>query len=135
MGRGMIPPSQIDAILDELKFDAAGLLTVVVADAANGQVLMVAHANREALRRTLETGQMHYWSRSRQKLWLKGETSGHTQDVREMRIDCDGDAVLFKVDQTSGACHEGYRSCFFRVVREGALVVDGERVFDPKAVY
>ena len=113
----MIASEQIDSILDQLKFDANGLLTVIVADAENSELLMVAFANREALRRTLETGKMHYWSRSRRKLWLKGESSGHTQDVRELRIDCDGDAVLVKVDQKSGACHEGYRSCFFRVLR------------------
>ena len=130
-----ITEEQIDAVLDQLKYDADGLMTVVVQDAANGELLMVAHANRDAVRRTLETGQAHYWSRSRQRLWLKGESSGHTQAVRELRIDCDGDAVLLKVEQTSGACHKGYRSCFFRVVRDGRLVIDGEKVFDPDQVY
>jgi phosphoribosyl-AMP cyclohydrolase len=131
----MMAAERIDSILDQLKYDANGLVTVVVADASNSEILMVAFANREALRRTLETGKMHYWSRSRRKLWLKGETSGHTQDVREVRIDCDGDAVLVKVDQKSGACHEGYRSCFFRVLRDGKFVVEGEKVFDPKKIY
>ncbi len=131
----MIASERIDPILDQLKFDANGLLTVIVSDASNNEVLMVAFANREALRKTLETGKMHYWSRSRQKLWLKGESSGHTQDVREFRIDCDGDAVLVKVDQKGGACHEGFRSCFFRILRDGELIVDREKVFDPKKIY
>lgn len=128
-------PEQIDKVLEQLKYDANGLLTVVVQDADNDEVLMLAHANVAAIRRTLETGTMHYWSRSRQKLWLKGETSGHTQSVREFRIDCDGDAVLAKVEQTSGACHTGYRSCFYRVLRDGSLKVEVERVFDPDEVY
>jgi phosphoribosyl-AMP cyclohydrolase len=96
---------------------------------------MVAHANREALRRTLETGQVHFWSRSRRKLWLKGETSGHVQNLRELRIDCDGDVVLAKVEQVGGACHEGYRSCFFRRLEGGGWVVMAEKVFDPGKVY
>jgi phosphoribosyl-AMP cyclohydrolase len=128
-------PGEIDAFLDLLKFDANGLLPAIVQDASNGDVLMFAFTNRDALRRTLETGTMHYWSRSRRKLWLKGETSGHTQQVRELRVDCDADVVLVKVDQAGGACHTGYRSCFYRVLRDGRLVVDGEKVFDPESVY
>lgn len=126
-----LEPAQLERLLNQMKYDAAGLVTVVVQDAVNGDVLMVAHANREALCRTLETGKAHYWSRSRKKLWLKGETSGHVQNVREFRIDCDADCVLLKVEQTSGACHEGYRSCFFRRLHDGRYVVMAEKVFDP----
>jgi phosphoribosyl-AMP cyclohydrolase len=96
---------------------------------------MCAFVNREALRRTFETGKMHYWSRSRQKLWLKGETSGHVQVVREARVDCDADALLFKVEQQGGACHTGYYSCFYRRLGRDGWVEDGAKAFDPKAVY
>ena len=130
-----LAPEQIERILDQLKYDSSGLVTVVVQDAANGEVLMVARANREAIRRTLETGNVHFWSRSRQRLWLKGEISGHTQTLREFRIDCDADSVLVKVEQVGGACHEGYRSCFFRVLHNGRLVVAAEKEFDPGDVY
>lgn len=97
-------------------FDAAGLVTVVAQDAETGQVLMVAHMNREALERTLATRQGWYWSRHRRRLWRKGEESGHTQGVREVRVDCDGDALLLSVDQVGPACHTGRRSCFYRAV-------------------
>jgi len=126
-----LAPEQIEQILGQLRYDSNGLVTVVVQDVANGDVLMVAHANREAIRRTVETGKVHFWSRSRKKLWLKGETSGHTQSVREFRIDCDADSVLVKVEQAGGACHEGYRSCFYRAFRDGRFVVAAEKVFDP----
>ncbi len=126
---------QIQTVLDGLKYDAAGLVAVVAQDADTGEVLMVAHANREAVRKTLETGIVHYWSRSRQELWLKGKTSGHVQRVREIRLDCDGDAILVKIEQAGGACHTGHRSCFFRVLRNGRLVVEGEKVFDPQKIY
>lgn len=99
-----------------IAFDAAGLVTVVVQDAGTGQVLMVAHMNREALERTLATRQGWYWSRTRRRLWQKGEQSGHTQHVRDVRVDCDGDALLLTVDQLGPACHTGHRSCFYRVV-------------------
>ncbi len=101
-------------------FDAAGLVTVVAQDAETGQVLMVAHMNREALERTLATRQGWYWSRHRRRLWRKGEESGNTQRVREVRVDCDGDALLLSVEQVGPACHTGRRSCFYRTVtREG----------------
>jgi len=124
------------------KFDADGLVTCVATD-ASGDVLMVAHMNAEALARTIETGEAWYFSRSRQKLWRKGETSGHVQRVTEMRIDCDQDAVWIKVEQAGpGACHTGRRSCFYRAVPLGArpeVAVlefrDSEKRFDPKAVY
>lgn len=103
-------------------YDANGLIAAVAQDHATGEVLMLAWMNAEALRLTLETGQATYWSRSRQKLWRKGEESGHTQRVVEMRIDCDQDAVLMRVEQTGAACHTGTRSCFYRRIENGALV-------------
>ena len=113
----------------EIKGD---LVPAVVQDAETGEVLMLAYMNREALAKTLETGKAHYWSRSRGKLWLKGESSGHFQKVVDARIDCDQDAILLKVQQEGGACHMGYRSCFYRDL-EGEVV--GEKVFDPDEVY
>lgn len=101
-------------LLKELKFDAVGLVPVVVQDHATGEVLMLAYMNKEAFEKTSETGMMHYWSRSRKRLWLKGETSGHFQHVKSMSLDCDGDALLAKVDQTAVACHTGNYSCFYR---------------------
>ena len=100
------------------KFDAAGLVTCVATDAGSGEVLMVAHMNDEALRKTISSGQAWYFSRSRNSLWRKGETSGHTQRVIEMRVDCDQDAIWIRVEQTGAACHTGRRSCFYRSVSE-----------------
>jgi phosphoribosyl-AMP cyclohydrolase len=124
------------------KFDAEGLVTCVATDAATGDVLMVAHMNAEALRRTVETGEAWYYSRSRHALWKKGESSGHSQRVTEMRVDCDQDAVWIKVEQSGpGACHTGRRSCFYRAVplrQAGAVKLefrDAGKTFDPKAVY
>jgi phosphoribosyl-AMP cyclohydrolase len=122
------------------KFDADGLVTCVATDAASGDVLMVAHMNAEALAKTIATGEAWYFSRSRKSLWKKGEISGHVQRVREMRVDCDQDAVWIKVEQVAGACHTGRRSCFYRaapVGKPGALKLElrDERIFDPKAVY
>lgn len=114
----------------------SGLLPAIAQDADTGEVLMLAYINREAWEKTLATGKAHYWSRSRNKLWLKGETSGHVQLVKEIRIDCDEDTVVFKVEQLGGAaCHEGYSSCFFRRVDGDSLTVVGERLFDPDKVY
>jgi phosphoribosyl-AMP cyclohydrolase len=122
---------------DCLAFSGAdGLVTAVAQDATTGQVLMVAHMNRAAWEETLATGRAVYFSRSRGRLWRKGEESGHVQHVREIFVDCDGDAVLLKVDQVGGAaCHEGYASCFFRRVSESGVEVTAERVFDPTTVY
>jgi phosphoribosyl-AMP cyclohydrolase len=103
------------------RFDPAGLLPAIAQDAETGEVLMLAWMNEEALRLTLETGQATYWSRSRGRLWRKGETSGHVQDVIEARIDCDQDAILLRVRQTGPACHTGERSCFYRRVNGAAL--------------
>jgi phosphoribosyl-AMP cyclohydrolase len=123
------------------KFDAAGLVTCVATDAASGDVLMVAHMNDEALRKTIETGQAWYYSRSRKALWRKGESSGHVQRVVEMRTDCDQDAVWIRVEQTGGgACHTGRRSCFYRAVTSDTgsmklVFVDADKMFDPSKVY
>jgi phosphoribosyl-AMP cyclohydrolase len=97
-----------------LKYDDKGLIAAVVQDVENGSVLMVGYMNREAVERTISTGRVTFWSRSRQKYWIKGETSGNIQRVRDIYVDCDQDCLLIKVDQTGAACHEGYRSCFFR---------------------
>ena len=122
-------------MIEHVKFDDNGLVTAIAQDADNGEILMLAYMNEESLRRTLDSGVMTYWSRSRSKLWLKGESSGHTQQVVEARIDCDGDALLFRVRQEGGACHTGFRSCFYRKIVSGELVETGEKVFDPDEVY
>jgi phosphoribosyl-AMP cyclohydrolase len=113
-----------------------GLVPTVVQDDQTGEVLMLAYMNKEAWLKTLATGKAHYWSRSRQSLWLKGETSGHVQLISEVRLDCDEDTILLKVKQVgNAACHTGYRSCFYRKWVDGVLVTEGETVFDPKEVY
>jgi phosphoribosyl-AMP cyclohydrolase len=126
------------------RFDASGLITCVVVDATTGETLMVAHMNAAALAKTIETGDAWYYSRSRNKLWRKGESSGHTQRVVEMRVDCDQDALLLRVEQTgAGACHTGRRSCFYRAValsgpagpRTSLKFVEQDRSFDPAEVY
>jgi phosphoribosyl-AMP cyclohydrolase len=122
------------------KFDASGLVTCVATDAATGDVLMVAHMNDEALRKTIESGEAWYFSRSRNALWRKGETSGQTQRVVEIRLDCDQDAVWLRVEQKGAACHTGRHSCFYRKVTAGdggtqLSFVDADRLFDPEAVY
>ena len=124
------------------KFDAAGLVTAVATDAATGELLMVAHMDAQALRLTIETGEAHYYSRSRKAIWRKGESSGHVQRVLEMRVDCDQDAVWLRVEQQGpGACHTGRRSCFYRAIplgQKGAIALQfrgGEKAFDPAKVY
>lgn len=122
----------------ELDFSksADGLIPAIAQDAKTGQVLMLAYMNEDAWKKTLETGIATYWTRSRQKLWVKGESSGNVQKVREIYVDCDLDTVVMKVEQVGGsACHEGYPSCFFRRVEGDELVVTEERVFDPADVY
>ena len=124
----------------EPKFDASGLVTCVATDASSGDVLMVAHMNDEALRKTVATGEAWYYSRSRKALWRKGETSGQTQRVVEMRMDCDQDAVWIRVEQVGAACHTGRKSCFYRRIEGGEggarlSFVDADRLFDPNAVY
>ncbi|HXR07412.1 MAG TPA: phosphoribosyl-AMP cyclohydrolase [Candidatus Acidoferrum sp.] len=113
---------------DKLKFNADGLIPAIIQDHANGRVLMMAWMNRASLETTIATGKTHFWSRSRQKFWMKGESSGHTQTVKEIAFDCDGDTLLIQVEQVGAACHEGYRSCFFR-----SAAADGsDRVTEPQ---
>ncbi len=124
--------------MTELDFtkSADGLLPAIAQDYATGEVLMLAYINKLAWEKSLETGTAHYWSRSRQKLWLKGESSGHVQKIHEILVDCDADTVVYKVEQLGGAaCHTGHRSCFYRVVDGDNLRVVGEPVFDPAEVY
>ena len=124
------------SFLDELKYDQNGLIPCVAQDAESGEVLMVAYMNRESLKDTAEKGLASYWSRSRQKYWVKGESSGNTQEVREIRFDCDKDCVLIKIKQNGGsACHTGMRSCFYHKLTDSGLVEEGVKVFDPEAVY
>jgi phosphoribosyl-AMP cyclohydrolase len=120
---------------DELKFDDKGLIPAIVFDVTSKRVCMVGYMNAEAIQRTIETGLATYWSRSRQAFWVKGETSGHTQEVQWVRLDCDGDALLLGVKQNIAACHLGYFSCFFREYRDGEWVTVEERVFDPEDAY
>ncbi|MEQ8254014.1 MAG: phosphoribosyl-AMP cyclohydrolase [Smithellaceae bacterium] len=120
--------------LDFTKGD--GLIPVIAQDAETKEVLMLAYMNQQAWEETLKTGKATYWSRSRRSLWLKGETSGHVQLVKDVFIDCDNDTVLLQVKQVGeAACHTGYRSCFYRKVKDGDCVVVGEKIFDPKEVY
>jgi phosphoribosyl-ATP pyrophosphohydrolase/phosphoribosyl-AMP cyclohydrolase len=114
-------------VVDEVKFDGNGLVPVITQDFMTGEVLMLAYMNREALEKSIETGMVHYWSRSRQKLWLKGETSGHFQYMKSLSMDCDGDALLVKVDQKEAACHTGHHSCFRQMDgNDTAEVQDGK---------
>ena len=123
----------------KLRFDKmGGLIPAVVQDWKTGEVLMVAFINEEAYRKTMETGKMHYYSRSRKRLWMKGETSGHIQEVKEVLIDCDEDTAVFKIHQVGGAaCHTGYNSCFYRRLESdgGTTQIKAEKVFDPEQVY
>lgn len=122
--------------LDEVKWDAQGLVTAVAQDADSGRVLMVAWMDREALRLTADTGIAHYWSRSRGKLWKKGEESGHLQQVQELRLDCDGDVIVLQIRQAGGiACHTGRESCFYRVWRDGGWEVVDPVLKDPAQIY
>ena len=129
-----------EGLLLQPKFDASGFITCVATDADSGEVLMVANMNEEALAKTVASGEAWYFSRSRNALWRKGETSGQTQRVVEIRVDCDQDAVWIRVEQTGAACHTGRKSCFYRKVETGEggprlVLVDAARLFDPKAVY
>lgn len=122
--------------LDGLKYDKDGLIPCVAQDAETGEVLMVAYMNKDSLRDTIEKKLASYWSRSRKKYWVKGESSGNTQEVKEIRLDCDKDCILIKIKQNGGAaCHTGMRSCFYFKVADSGLVEDGTKVFDPEAVY
>jgi phosphoribosyl-AMP cyclohydrolase len=125
-----------DELLAALAFDAAGLVPAIAQDAATNEILMVAWMDRDAFLRTLETGKACYYSRSRKAAWMKGESSGHLQIVREVRIDCDGDVVLLKIDQIGGiACHTGRRNCFFRKLENGAWVTEFPPIKSEKEIY
>jgi phosphoribosyl-AMP cyclohydrolase len=125
------------SVYDNLKFNADGLIPAIIQDHQDGRVLMLAWMNRDSLEATVATGRTHFWSRSRQKLWIKGESSGHVQSVRDIAFDCDGDTLLIKVDQIGAACHEGYRSCFFRSIANSgeAARVTEERLQTPEEIY
>jgi phosphoribosyl-AMP cyclohydrolase/phosphoribosyl-ATP pyrophosphohydrolase/phosphoribosyl-AMP cyclohydrolase len=122
--------------INKLKFNEAGLIPAIVQDAATGDVLMMAYMNKESLAKTLATGETWFWSRSRQKFWHKGESSGHVQRVRELLFDCDADTLLVKVEQKGAACHEGYYTCFHYLLNaDGSVGTRGEPLFDPGKVY
>jgi phosphoribosyl-AMP cyclohydrolase len=123
--------------LDDLKYDSNGLIPAIVQDAGTGEVLMMAYMNKTSLEESIRTGKTHFWSRSRQKYWMKGESSGHTQDIHEISIDCDADTLLIKATQHGAACHEGYKNCFFRKLeaRPARGSTTGERLVDPEQVY
>jgi phosphoribosyl-AMP cyclohydrolase len=125
----------IASVLAEIAFDADGLVPAIAQQHDSGEVLMLAWMNREAVRETLSTGRVCYWSRSRGRLWRKGETSGQVQALKEMRLDCDGDTLLLLVDQQGVACHTGRRNCFFRAVRDGGLVTIAEVQVAPETLY
>src|SRR5438552_14248037 len=122
---------------DKLKFDSNGLIPAIIQEHGSGRVLMMAWMNRASLEKTVATGKTHFWSRTRQAFWMKGETSGHTQEVKRIAFDCDGDTLLIQVEQIGAACHEGYRSCFFRSVEvDGACFkIDVEQLETPERIY
>ena len=127
---------KLEETIEQLKFDDHGLIPAVVVDAESKQVLMVAYMNAASLLDTIRTGKTHFWSRSRRKRWMKGESSGHTQDVQAIYTDCDRDTVVIEAVQHGAACHNGYYSCFYRRLSEaGEWDVIAEKVFDPEAVY
>lgn len=130
----ILDEEDVGKILESLEFKD-GLVVAVTRDYNDKEILMVAFMNEDALRKTLKTGLMHYWSRSREEIWQKGEESGNRQKVREIRVDCDGDSILFDVDPEGPACHKGYRSCFYRKIEGGELTKIMERKFDPNEVY
>jgi phosphoribosyl-AMP cyclohydrolase len=122
--------------LEQLEWNSDGLVPAIAQDHQNGEVLMLAWMNREALQLTFEQGRAVYWSRSRQRLWFKGEESGHVQTLREIRVDCDADVVLLQVEQIGGiACHTGRRRCFFRVLQDGTWLTDEEIIKNPDEIY
>ena len=123
------------SFIDGLKFNDDGLIPAIIQEEGTGRVLMMAWMNADSIRDTIETGKTHFWSRSRQKYWMKGESSGNTQQVKDVAYDCDGDTLLIQVEQIGAACHEGYRSCFFRSVKDGEGEVTEERLVDPEELY
>lgn len=123
------------SFIDGLKFNDDGLIPAIIQEEGTGRVLMMAWMNADSIRDTIETGKTHFWSRSRQKYWMKGESSGNTQQVKDVAYDCDGDTLLIQVEQIGAACHEGYKSCFFRSVQDGEGEVTEERLVDPEELY
>lgn len=125
------------SFIDQLKFNSDGLIPAIVQDTHSGRVLMMAWMNRASLEKTIETGRTVFWSRSRQKFWIKGETSGNTQNVVDLSFDCDGDTLLVQVEQAGAACHEGFRSCFFRSIRDSGskIEITEPKLQDPEALY
>jgi phosphoribosyl-AMP cyclohydrolase len=120
---------------DQLKFDANGLIPAIIQEQKTGRVLMFAWMNRESLESTIATGKTHFWSRSRKKFWMKGEESGHVQVVKDIAFDCDGDVLLIQVEQTGAACHEGYKSCFFRSVDKEGFKITEAQLQKPEEIY
>ena len=123
------------SFIDGLKFNDDGLIPAIIQEEGTGRVLMMAWMNADSIRDTIETGKTHFWSRSRQKYWMKGESSGNTQQVKDLAYDCDGDTLLIQVEQIGAACHEGYKSCFFRSVKDGEGEVTEDRLVDPEELY
>ncbi|WP_010680937.1 bifunctional phosphoribosyl-AMP cyclohydrolase/phosphoribosyl-ATP diphosphatase HisIE [Acetivibrio cellulolyticus] len=122
-------------LLEQIKFDSNGLVPVIAQDYKTNEVLMMAYMNEEAFIKSMETGKVHYFSRSRNKLWLKGETSGHFQTIKSINLDCDGDTLLVKVEQVEAACHTGHYSCFYRELNKDGIKENSDKVFDEKSVY
>lgn len=125
----------LESALAELKFNSDGLIPAIAQQHDSNEVLMMAWMNRESLDETLKTGRACFWSRSRQKLWRKGESSGQVQVLKQIRIDCDGDTLLLLVDQTGPACHSGRKSCFYNVIKDQALVIDSDPLISPEELY
>lgn len=124
------------AFIDELKFNEKGLMPAIIQDYKSGKVLTLCYMNREALEKTLEEGKIYLFRRSQNRLMMKGETSGHTQVVKEIFVDCEGNSILFKIEQKVAACHDGYFTCYFRKVsKDGTLEIIDKKIFDPKKVY
>src|SRR5438445_4665816 len=125
------------SLCEQLKFDANGLIPAIIQEQSTGRVLMMAWMNRSSLEKTVESGKTHFWSRSRQKYWMKGESSGHTQSVKDISFDCDGDTLLIQVEQVGAACHEGYQSCFFRSVETdgGSFKITEPQLKPPGEIY
>lgn len=127
----------MSSVYEKLKFNSEGLIPAIIQDVASGRVLMMAWMNREALEKTVASGRTCFWSRSRKQFWIKGETSGHIQQVKDIAFDCDGDTLLIQVEQTGAACHEGYRSCFFRSVRDqgNSETITEAQLVSPEQIY
>jgi phosphoribosyl-AMP cyclohydrolase len=131
LGQGL----PLSSVLDSLPYNEQGLIPAIAQQYDSKEVLMLAWMNRESLEETLATGRVCYFSRSRQKLWRKGETSGQVQNLKEMRLDCDGDTLLLMVDQTGPACHTGRKSCFYNLVKDNEVIVDADPIIDPQQLY